>query len=62
MIKSKPVGAVAEREKMPFEITPFVLYLTREANGGSALNRSGATAAASNVDDATPDAGAAGPR
>jgi hypothetical protein len=29
LLKAKPVGAVAEREKMPFEITPFVLYLTR---------------------------------
>ncbi len=32
MLKSRPVGAVAEREKMPFEVTPFMLYLTREAN------------------------------
>jgi len=30
MLKSKPVGAVAEREKMPFEVTPFILYLTRD--------------------------------
>ena len=29
MIKSKPVGIVAEREKMPFEVTPFMPYLTR---------------------------------
>jgi Peptidase family M48 len=29
MIKSKPIGAVAEREKMPFEVTPFMPYLTR---------------------------------
>jgi hypothetical protein len=29
LIKSKPVGNVAEREKMPFEITPFMPYLTR---------------------------------
>jgi hypothetical protein len=29
MIKSKPIGTVAEREKMPFEITPFMPYLTR---------------------------------
>jgi hypothetical protein len=39
MLKSKPVGTVAEREKMPFEVTPFMLYLTREvnANSGSTL-------------------------
>ena len=36
MIKSKPVGAVAEREKMPFEVTPFVLYLTRQTSVSSA--------------------------
>jgi hypothetical protein len=29
LLKSPPAGAVAEREKMPFEITPFVIYLTR---------------------------------
>jgi hypothetical protein len=29
LIKSKPVGAVAEREKMPFEVTPFMPYLVR---------------------------------
>jgi len=30
MIKSKPVGTVLEREKMPFEVTPFMPYLTRQ--------------------------------
>ncbi len=29
LIKSKPIGAVAEREKMPFEVTPFMPYLMR---------------------------------
>jgi len=29
LLKSKPVGTVAEREKMPFEVTPFMPYLTR---------------------------------
>jgi len=29
MLKSKPVGTIAEREKMPFEVTPFMPYLTR---------------------------------
>jgi hypothetical protein len=29
LIKSKPVGSVAEREKMPFEVTPFMPYLMR---------------------------------
>ncbi len=31
MIKAKPAGAISEREKMPFEVTPFMPYLTREA-------------------------------
>ena len=29
LLKAQTVGVVAEREKMPFEVTPFVLYLTR---------------------------------
>jgi peptidase M48-like protein len=37
MRKSTPVGAVAEREKMPFELTPFILYLVREGNNMSAV-------------------------
>ncbi len=35
LIKSKPVGTVAEREKMPFEVTPFMPYLTRFSNDAS---------------------------
>jgi hypothetical protein len=31
MIRTQPVGAVAEHEKMPFEVTPFLPYLTRQA-------------------------------
>ena len=38
MLKAKPVGAVAEREKMPFEVTPFMLYLTRQINNTSAVS------------------------
>ena len=29
LMKTKPVGTVAEREKMPFEVTPFMPYLVR---------------------------------
>jgi len=29
MFKSKPVGTVAESERVPFEVTPFIIYLTR---------------------------------
>ncbi len=45
MLKSKPVGAVAEREKMPFEVTPFILYLTREINTNSSSSVPGAVSA-----------------
>src|SRR5579859_6442371 len=36
LIKSKPIGTVAEREKMPFEVTPFMPYLTRFNTGTNA--------------------------
>jgi hypothetical protein len=29
LLKAKPLGNVSDREKMPFEITPFMIYLTR---------------------------------
>jgi hypothetical protein len=29
LLKVQTVGSVADREKMPFEVTPFMLYLTR---------------------------------
>ena len=32
MLRAKPIGQVAERERMPFEVTPFMLYLTREVS------------------------------
>src|SRR6266446_2094891 len=35
MLKSKPVGTVTESEKVPFEVTPFVLYLTRQGEHSS---------------------------
>jgi len=44
LIKSKPVGTVAEREKMPFEVTPFMPYLTRYGSeGGKPVAASAAT-------------------
>jgi hypothetical protein len=46
LIKSKPIGAVAEREKMPFEVTPFMPYLTRfGAEAGKPVAASAATPA-----------------
>jgi hypothetical protein len=44
LIKSKPVGTVAEREKMPFEVTPFMPYLMRYgADAGKPVAASAAT-------------------
>jgi hypothetical protein len=37
MLKAKQAGTVAEREKMPFEVTPFMLYLTRQVSANSAV-------------------------
>jgi hypothetical protein len=46
MLKSKPVGMVAEAEKMPFQITPLVFYLTRlGTNAPTAAPAPGAVAA-----------------
>jgi hypothetical protein len=46
MLKAKPVGTVAEREKMPFEVTPFMLYLTRQGNSNSSASMPGTPVAA----------------
>src|ERR1700674_639201 len=46
MLKAKPVGTVAEREKMPFEVTPFMLYLTRQVNTNSSSVMPGGPATA----------------
>jgi Peptidase family M48 len=35
MLKSKPVGMLAEAEKSPFQITPFMFYLTRQGDASS---------------------------
>jgi hypothetical protein len=53
LIKSKPVGTVAEREKMPFEVTPFMPYLTRF---GSDTGKPIAASAATQADPKAPDA------
>jgi hypothetical protein len=31
LVKTRPLSLLSPREKMPFEVTPFVLYLTRSA-------------------------------
>jgi hypothetical protein len=35
LLKSKPAGTVGENEVTPFELTPFVLYLTRQGDSAS---------------------------
>jgi hypothetical protein len=35
LLKSKPVALTSAREKMPFEVTPFMPYLTRYQRPGS---------------------------
>jgi hypothetical protein len=54
MLKSKPVGTVAEREKMPFEVTPFMLYLTRETAGGTQVNGAYAASSTSDQEETAP--------
>jgi Peptidase family M48 len=54
MLKSKPVGTVAEGEVTPFELTPFILYLTRQRDNASAEVPS-AVAVKSATDTGIPD-------
>jgi hypothetical protein len=30
-VKTRPVALLSAREKLPFEVTPFVIHLTRAA-------------------------------
>jgi hypothetical protein len=59
MLKSKPVGTVAEREKMPFEVTPFMLYLTRTVNTNSSMATPGSAISADSNANAADKAPAA---
>jgi hypothetical protein len=49
MIKAKPTGNISEREKMPFEVTPFMPYLIRQ---GTAQAQQPAVTAESKTDPA----------
>lgn len=49
MRKAEPEGAIAEYEKMPFEVAPFLIYLTRPS-ANSAANTSGVVAVKSELD------------
>jgi hypothetical protein len=52
ILKSKPLEALAEDEKKPFQVTPFVLYLTRQGENPS--TEAAGAAAAKLETDATP--------
>jgi Peptidase family M48 len=51
MLKAKPVSIIAEREKMPFEVTPFVIYLSREQSHSTQAPPAGATESSANIGD-----------
>jgi len=55
LIKSKPIGTVAEREKMPFEVTPFMPYLTRYGSEGGKPVAASATSPADAKPGEPPD-------
>jgi hypothetical protein len=46
LLKAQPVALASAKEKMPFQVTPFVVYLTREGSSSGvaapAANGSGA--------------------
>jgi Peptidase family M48 len=48
MRKVEPEGAIAEYEKMPFEVAPFLIYLTRPS--ANSANTSGVVAVKSEMD------------
>jgi hypothetical protein len=54
MLKSKPVGTAAQDEVTPFELTPFILYLTRQGDNAS-TKVSGALSVKSATDTDVPD-------
>lgn len=53
MRKPEPEGAIAEYEKMPFEVAPFLIYLTRPSTHSSA-NEAGVVAVKSEIDTDQP--------
>lgn len=54
LMKSKAVSGTSEGEVSPFEVTPFVLYLTREADS-NAVEGTKATAVKTETDNTIPD-------
>jgi hypothetical protein len=54
MLKSKPVALLSPREKMPFEVTPFMPFLTRYQKPGSNITADPAKADLAKKDQQTP--------
>ena len=54
MLKSKPVALLSPREKMPFEVTPFMPFLTRYQKPGSGITADPAKADLAKKDQQAP--------
>ena len=54
MLKSKPVALLSPREKMPFEVTPFMPFLTRYQKPGSDITADPAKADLAKKDQQAP--------
>jgi len=50
--KAEPEGSIADYEKMPFEVAPFLVYLTRPTT--NSLNESGVVAVKSDINSDQP--------
>ncbi len=44
LLKAKPIPLLSAREKMPFEVTPFMPYLTRYQKPGAGVTADAAKA------------------
>ena len=45
LIKTKPVSLISARDKLPFEVTPFIIHLTRTAAADGKQNPASSTSA-----------------
>lgn len=48
LLKAQAVGSVTDREKMPFEVTPFMIYLTRVGSESPKASQLGVTSHSGN--------------
>jgi hypothetical protein len=69
MLKAKSVSILSERDKMPFEVTPFIPHLSREQSASvqaaaapnAATQATQSSASVGDAIDPLVDPGAAGP-